>query len=853
MDATKITVLPVAPLRDGPVFPNTDIPLVFGRSKSVAALKNAADSNRLIFVVAQKDPSLPETDSGNLAEVGTICQIKHIYQNDSELNVLVTGLSRAKIIRYQSLDSFLVAEVEEIPDLWDNADPEIAALSAHIVSEFQNLIRLGRTFDFFVLLKITSGLGPVELANQMAAVLDFTFNEKQSLLAEVNVKSRLKRIAEQVAKEIKVIELERKIVTSSQAKFDKNIKENILKERKKAIEEELGEMDDEAKETEELKTKAKKSGMPDEVLKKTLKEIKRLEQMSNMNPESGYIRSYVEWLLDMPWSTKSENTTDVKIAKTILDEDHFGLAKVKERILEYLAVLKLKQLQNAKDKSETGTTSNSNSGSGDNTADESEKSSPRLPETGLNKRRESAPTIICFVGPPGVGKTSIGKSIARALGRKFVRISLGGIRDEAEIRGHRRTYVGALPGRIIQGIKQAGTNNPVFMLDEIDKIGADFRGDPSAALLEALDPEQNNSFSDHYLEVPFDLSEVIFITTANLLDTIPPALLDRLEIIEFPGYTAEEKLQIAKKYLIPKQIEVNGLGKDKIEISDSVMRTIITRYTHEAGVRNLEREVANILRKIAKKVADGSINGDKVTISASDLHKYLGPFKFTSTIAERKDEVGLATGLFWSAAGGGIMLIEVAIMPGKGNLILTGRLGDVMQESAKAAMSYVRSRWKELGIPENIFQKIDVHVHVPEGATPKDGPSAGIALTTALVSALTKIPVKKFVGMTGEVTLRGRVLEIGGIKEKVIGAHLAGLKTIAMPKMNKKDLEDIPKYVLKDLEFKFVDSMDEVLEIALVSKPAPKELTAGVHKKDNVAFARLEIPMPKTDSAERKN
>lgn len=794
-------VLPVAPLRDGPVFPHTDVPLVFGRSKSVAALKSAADTNRLVFVVAQKDHDKPETDSQGLETIGTICQIKHIFQSDSEVNVLVSGVSRARVIRYQSLNDFIVAEVEEIPDQL-NIDAEVQALVTHITTEFQSAIRMGRNFDFFVLLRITSGLGPAELANQMAFILDFSPAEKQTFLEDPDVKNRLKKVAEQLAKEINVIELEHKIISSSQAKFDKGARENFLKERKKAIEHELGQLDEGEQENKDLKDRAKNAGMPEEVFKKTIKEIKRLEQMSNMNPESGYIRTYVEWLLDMPWNSKSPNNTDISEAEKILNIDHFGLEKVKERIIEYLAVLKLKHAQ--------------------------------------LEKKSTTPTILCFVGPPGVGKTSLGKSIARSLGRKFVRMSLGGIRDEAEIRGHRRTYVGALPGRIIQGIKQAGTKNPVFMLDEIDKLGNDFRGDPSAALLEALDPEQNAAFSDHYLEVPFDLSEVIFITTANILDTIPPALLDRLEIIHFPGYTAEEKFHIASKYLLPKQLEVNGLKNDQAVVSDHALRTIISRYTHEAGVRNLEREIATIFRKIAKQIAEQK-DGQKGAIKNADLHKYLGPYKFTSTLAERRDEIGLSTGLFVSAAGGGILLIEVTIMPGKGVLTLTGQLGNVMQESARAAHSYVRSKYKELGLDEKLFQKVDIHIHVPEGAIPKDGPSAGIAITTALASAVTKIPVKKFIGMTGEVTLRGRVLEIGGVKEKVIGAHLAGLKVIMMPKDNKKDLEDIPKYVLKDLEFKFVSSMEEVLDIALVSHPESKtKVTSGEQKQ---SFAHLEIPV----------
>ncbi|MBI3887750.1 LON peptidase substrate-binding domain-containing protein [Candidatus Microgenomates bacterium] len=666
----KIIVLPLAPLRDGPVFPNTDVPLVFGRSKSVAALKSASESNRLIFITGQKDSNVVDTTQENLQTIGTICQIKHIFQSESEVNVLVSGVSRAKIVRLQSMNDFWVAEVEEIPDQPIEDAPAVAALVTHITTEFQNAIKLGRGFDFFVLMRVTSGLGATELANQMAQVLDFTPAEKQAVLEETNVQVRLKKVADQLAKEINVIELERKIINSSQAKFDKNIKENILKERKRAIEEELGEIDDETNEVKELETKAKKLGMPDEILKKTLKEIKRLSRMSNMNPEAGYIRTYVEWLLDMPWKKDSIETTDIKKAEKILNEDHYGLEKAKERILEYLAVLKLKSYKKVE-----------------------KQSAETIPEE--RSRKASTPTILCFVGPPGVGKTSIGKSIAKALGRKFVRVSLGGVRDEAEIRGHRRTYVGAMPGRILQGIKQAGSRNPVFMLDEIDKLSSDFHGDPSAALLEALDPEQNYAFVDHYLEVP--------------------------------------------------------LTSEKVTLPDEVLKTIITRYTREAGVRGLEREIATVFRKVAKKFAVLNSKIKTVEVKQGDLHKYLGPYKFTSTIAERKDEIGLSTGLYWSAVGGGIMLIEVAIMPGKGGLILTGRLGDVMQESAKAAMSYVRSRWKELGLDEKVFQKIDVHIHVPEGATPKDGPSAGVALTIALVSALTKVPVKKFVGMTGEV------------------------------------------------------------------------------------------------------
>jgi ATP-dependent Lon protease len=524
--------------------------------------------------------------------------------------------------------------------------------------------------------------------------------------------------------------------------------------------------------------------MPKEVRVKAKKELKRLMQMSPNNPETGYIRNYLDWLCDMPWSISSKNNTSISKASGVLKHDHYGLDKAKERILEYLAVMKIK----ARSKSKTKATD------------------------------QAQPTILCFIGPPGVGKTSIGKSIARALGRKFVRVSLGGIRDEAEIRGHRRTYVGALPGRIIQGIKNAGTKNPVFMLDEIDKIGVDFRGDPSSALLEALDPEQNREFSDHYLEVPFDLSQVMFIATGNVLEDIPDALMDRMEVIRFPGYTQEEKYNIAKNFLWAKQLKLHGFDKRKINMNKEGFFEIISRYTREAGVRELERNLASVLRKIAKLVAEGKKYPKSVT--AKDVRKFLGPRKFSSMIAEKKDEVGIVTGLSVTAAGGEILFVEVALMPGKGKLTLTGQLGDVMKESAKAAFTWTRSHWDKLGLKENFGEKMDVHIHVPEGAVPKDGPSAGVTLTTALVSALTKIPVKKDVAMTGEITLRGRVMEIGGVKEKVIAAHRAGLKKVVLPYDNKKDMEDVPANVKKDIKFIYAKDIKEVLDLAL-SKNLP--------------------------------
>ncbi len=640
-------------------------------------------------------------------------------------------------------------------------------------------MNLGKTTDFLVFMNIMSETSPSELSDLIASVLDLKPSQRQELLEMTNVKTRLEKITEYLAREIKVLEIERRIASKTQERFEKGAREAMLRERLKTIEKELGQ--DEDNEVKELLLKIKDSHMPEDVEEKAKKEVRKLGQMNQFNPEAGYIRNYLDWLVSLPWGKESKSAVDIKMAEGVLDREHFGLQKVKERIIEYLAVHKL---------------------------------------AGKMKG-----PILCFVGPPGVGKTSIGKSIAKALGREFVKVSLGGIRDEAEIRGHRRTYVGALPGRIVQGIKDAGTRNPVFMLDEIDKVGTDFRGDPSSALLEALDPEQNNAFSDHYLEVPFDLSDVMFITTANVLDTIPPALRDRLEVIHFAGYTQEEKFHIVKDFLLQKQMESHGLTKDKVEISDDALRFITHHYTREAGVRTLERQIAAIFRKIAKLVAEGKKT--KTVVTSKNVPKFLGPIKFSSTILEKKDEVGMSTGLAWTEAGGDILFIEVALMPGKGHLILTGQLGDVMKESCQAALSYIRARAKQFGLSEKFYQNLDVHVHVPEGAVPKDGPSAGLAITTAIISALTKIPVKRKVGMTGEITLRGRALEIGGVKEKVIAAHRAGLKTIILPKENKKDLEDVPKEVLKDLNFVFVSHMDEVLSIAL-AKPLPKEKSEPV-------------------------
>lgn len=803
-------LFPVVPIRDGVVFPGTEMILTFGRQRSVAAIEAAQSSGKRIALVMQRNANNNDPVPSDLYPIGTVGEIVQMMKNEGEINALVRGVAKIEVVSYETAEPFYIARVQLREDTVED-DDEIKALTRHMTTELRRAVNLGKTMDFLTFMNIMSGVTPQVLSHQIAGVLDIKPNERQELLEITSVKERLIKENAYLTNEIKILEIERKIASKTQEKFDKNMREQVLRERMKTIEKELGE-DNENKEIKELADKIKKANMPMDVRQKAEKELSRLAQMSQYNPESSYVRTYLDWLVDLPWSVASSNDVKIKDAEDVLNKDHYGLQKVKERILEYLAVIKLRSELDNQDK-----------------ADKEDKNTTKSIKNQNPNRTKSAPTILCFVGPPGVGKTSIGKSIAKSLGRKFVKMSLGGIRDEAEIRGHRRTYVGAMPGRIIQGIKQAGTKNPVFMLDEIDKVGADFRGDPSAALLEALDPEQNFAFSDHYLEVPFDLSDVFFITTCNVLDTIPPALRDRLEIIHYPGYTQEEKFHIAKDYLVEKQRELHGIKKDLVQFADSALNEIIERYTREAGVRDLERQIATVYRKIAKKIADieDSKTSDTIMVEAKDIPIYLGPYKFISMLAEKKDEVGMSTGLAWTEAGGDILFIEVALMPGRGVLTLTGQLGDVMKESAQAALSYVRSRYKVLGLPEKFFQKIDIHVHVPEGAVPKDGPSAGAAIASALVSALTKIPTRRIVAMTGEITLRGRILEIGGVKEKVIAAHRAGIKTVVLPKNNKKDLEDIPKYVLDSLTFHFIEHMDEVLSYVLV-KPLRGISSKGV-------------------------
>jgi len=778
---------PIVAIRDGIVFPATENVLVFGRNKSVEAMKAAMKEDKHVVLVMQKRLEIDEPEVDDIYHIGVLAKIDKVATGEKgQINALVKGLQKVKITEFTQKSPYFIGHVSGIHDIVTH-DEEVAAIVKYISGQIKKAINLGKTIDFVFLMNILNINSTDNFSNQVAMVLDLKTSERQELLEETNLKIRLSKEVEYINKEIKVLELEQNISSKTQRKFEKNMRETFLREKMRTIEEELGDKSDN-KEIDEYKKKIKLANMPKEVEEKAVKELKRLLQMSQFNPESSYIRSYLDWLVELPWSNMSKENIDLKIAENILDEDHFGLKKVKERILEFLAVMKLKNMKKS-----------------------------------TEEKAAHQPSILCFVGPPGVGKTSLGRSIARALGRKFVKVSLGGIRDEAEVRGHRRTYVGALPGRMIQGIKQAGTNNPVFMLDEIDKVGRDYRGDPSSALLEALDPEQNHSFSDHYLEVSFDLSDVFFITTANILDTIPDALLDRLEVIHFAGYTEDEKFHIAKNYLIPKQISAHHIDSDKVRFTDEALRTIIRRYTREAGVRELERQIATVFRKVAREIVEKKTNGAVQSVGKSEVQKYLGPYKYSAQMIEEHNTVGITTGLAWTHAGGDILFIEVATMPGKGTLTLTGNLGDVMKESCQAALSYIRARWSMFKLDKDFFATTDIHVHVPEGAVPKDGPSAGTAIVTSMVSALTKIPVKRDVAMTGEITLRGRVTEIGGLKEKVIAAHRAGIKTVIMPRDNKKDLVDIPEKVQEDLKFIFVDHIDDILREALVFPNRKKE------------------------------
>ncbi len=761
--------LPMIPLPELVIFPGAITPVFVGRQKSLKAMDEAFSNDTPVFMVLQRNPTILEPKQADLYPIGTVADLlQPMRMPDGNMRVLAEGRFRARLVDIARSEPFYLAFVERM-DEPEVRDAETLALERLVRQKFEQMVQSSRSIPPDALMTLATADTPSRLADIVAALTDLKVTEKQALLETLSPKERLRKLAVLLEQELQILDLERRIESKVKEGVSASQREFILRERLKAIQEELGERDIFTAEVEELREKVERLKLPDAPRERALKEIERLEKMPPMSPETGVIRTYLDWLLGLPWTKRTKDNLDIDRAQQILDEDHYGLKDVKERILEFLAVRKLTE--------------------------------------------KTKGPLLCFIGPPGVGKTSIGKSIAKAMGRKFIRISLGGIRDEAEIRGHRRTYVGALPGRIIQGIRQAGTKNPVFMLDEIDKLGVDWRGDPAAALLEALDPEQNHNFSDHYVEIPFDLSEVLFILTGNVTDTIPPALRDRLEIINFPGYTEDEKVQIAIRHLIPKNLESHGLQPKHLTITEGALRHTIRHYTQEAGVRNLERQIQAVMRKVAVQVAKGKEMAARVT--PSSLAKLLGPPKFRLGEAEEQDEVGVATGLAWTGIGGDVLSVEVALLEGSGQLVLTGQLGEIMQESAKAALTYTRSVIARLGFKDRFTEKTDVHIHIPAGAIPKDGPSAGITVAVALVSALTGLPVRKEVGMTGEITLRGKVLPVGGIKEKLIGAHRAGLKVVVLPKENEKDLQELPPKILRDLDLVFVRHMDEALPVVL--------------------------------------
>jgi ATP-dependent Lon protease len=769
-------VLPLVALRETVIFPEMIVPLQVGRDKSVKALEMAVADDSLIALVTQRQAEKEDIDdTGELYGVGTLAKIAQVVQSqDGTVRAIVQGQQRLRLLEFESTDPYIKASVEVLEDEAPE-DLEVQALVQTVQGQIEQYVQSGAPVPPEAAVAARNITEPGLLADMVAYSPDMTTEQRQELLETLDVVERLKLVSTFLARQVEILELKGRIQSEVKSELDKTQREYILREQLKAIQRELGEDDPQQAEVNELREKVEEANMPEEVKERALKEVDRMSRIPTASPEVGVIRTYVDWLAALPWDKSSDDNLDIKQAAVVLDEDHYGLEKVKERILEYLSVRSL--------------------------AD-----TIRSP-------------ILALVGPPGVGKTSLGKSVARAMGREFVRMSLGGIHDEAEIRGHRRTYIGALPGRVIQNIKTAGTNNPVFMLDEIDKIGMDFRGDPSSALLEVLDPEQNNTFADNYLEVPFDLSKVLFIATGNLIDPIPMALRDRMEIIQLPGYTQREKAEIGRRFLVPKQMENHGLKPKNVEITDEAMTTLVQSYTHEAGVRNLEREIANVMRKVARTVAEG--RKTKTKVNERKLNELLGPPRFEYGELEAEDQVGAATGLVVTEVGGDVVSVEVTRMEGKEDFILTGQLGDVMRESARAGLSWTRANAARLGIERELFEKHTMHIHVPAGAIPKDGPSAGVTMATAMVSSLTGIPVRKDVAMTGEITLRGRVLPIGGLKSKILAAHLSGAKIVILPKKNEKDLRDVPDEVRKKMKLVLVENMDQVLAAALRRKPKP--------------------------------
>ncbi len=772
---STVLTLPVIPIKEGILFPQTESVLTFGRQLSLAALKQQQADGQYVILLAQKNGKLDQPAAKDLYNIGTLAIIDKTLHNGDSVNALVRGLGRMRVDRFTQEKPFLIAQGQKIQDIIVR-DAELTALQNQLQKLFKQTVQMGKQVEFLNFIKLLSGIAEGEMADQIASTLNISTLDKQKLLEIVDVKKRMRKVIWHLTREIKILEIEKDVNSKTQKKFDKHMRENILREKMEAIQKELGETSEEDEIIDDYARKIKRLKLDPETRHKVQKELKKLEQTSPMHPESGYIRNWLDLIIELPWGKYKTDRVDIKLAAKILDEDHHGLSDVKDRVLEHMAVMQLRQ--------------------------QGRKSADQLP------------TILCFVGPPGVGKTSIGQSIAKALGRTFTKISLGGVRDEAEIRGHRRTYVGAMPGRIIKAVQNAKSLNPVFMLDEIDKLGNDFRGDPSSALLEVLDPQQNHAFEDHYLDMPFDLSKVLFIATANTLDTIPAALRDRLEIIQYSGYTQEEKEAIASKYLLPKAIRNNGLRKSQLNIEAKIVPQLIKRYVREAGVRDLERTINKLLRKAARELLEHP-KRKKINISPSTVRSYLGPETYEATLTEKTDQVGLATGLAWTSVGGEMLFVEVALTKGKGQVKLTGKLGEVMKESAQAAMTYVSAHHQELGIDFKQISGSNVHIHVPEGAVPKDGPSAGVTITTALVSAFTNRPVRREVAMTGEVTLRGRVLKIGGLKEKAIAAYNAGSQMVIIPQENANELEKIPDSVKQAITFHPVSEVGEVLELAL--------------------------------------
>jgi ATP-dependent Lon protease len=776
--------LPVLPLRDIVIFPFMIVPLYVSRDRSIKAVDQALADNRMILLAAQKRQDDEDPGHDDIYPVGTVALIMRMLKlPDGRIRVLVQGIGRARITGFEDGHPHLQARVEQVAEgEVKEKNLEVEALMRNVKAALEKSANLGKPISPEVIVIATNMEEPGRLADLTASNLDLKVEGAQEILEAVDPLERLRRVHELMAKELEVLAMQQEISTQAKGEMDRSQREFFLRQQLKAIQSELGEGNELGEEIAALKEKAQKAKIPKPVMEEVERQLKKLERMHPDSAETATLRNWLDWMVTLPWGKATKDNLDLIEAQRILDEDHYGLEKIKERILEYLAVRKLKEKMKG--------------------------------------------PLLCFVGPPGVGKTSLGRSIARALGRKFVRLSLGGVKDEAEIRGHRRTYVGSMPGRIIQGIHQAGSNNPVFMMDEVDKIGADYRGDPSSALLEVLDPEQNNSFRDHYLSVPFDLSGVMFICTANLTDTIQPAFLDRMEVIRLSGYTEEEKIEIAKRHIVPKQLEEHGLTAENLAVPDKALRAMISGYTREAGLRNLEREIASVSRKVARKVAEG--HTEPVKISPNTLHKYLGAPKILPDEILKQDAVGIAMGLAWTATGGDVMFIEATAMKGKGRLTLTGSLGDVMKESAQAALSYARTRARQFGIKDEYFASHDLHVHVPEGAIPKDGPSAGITMATAILSVLTNRPIKRALAMTGEITLRGNVLPIGGLKEKILAARRAGITTVICPKLNRKELDEIPATLRRGVEVHLVDSVEEVLKLALV--PGLETRPTGGHR-----------------------